>query len=234
VQIINMNNLLIAVKSCERDQNRGYHEIIRQTWGRDLSGEDLRFFMGGSSSNIKDDEIVIESSDPEYDSYSRLSYKTQDIAWYAVTRQYTHVFLCDTDTFVDTTKLMGCGFQNYDYAGKIDRTIRETFPYRAIDREGNVEVYDHCHPWASGGYGYFLSLKAAKLLVVSSPISAWCEDLWVGQVMGANKSIKILHTPAHEYSWHFPQHIFKQQYDPKLRWMERMYEGDRSVEWRAR
>jgi hypothetical protein len=225
-----MRDLLIAVKSCEQHRKAGFHEVIRKTWGAKLpAGVDLKFFVGGGPSSdvsMKDDEYDLFIGD----GYHSLPFKTLEIARYAWAHRYDHVFLCDTDTFIIPSRLVSCGYEKFDYAGKITKPVGSTFHYDAVDRNGNKEIHEHCYPWASGGYGYFLSRDAAEIISRNYPYS-WAEDLWVGQVMGADSDMKICDLPKfYQYvTWHFPQTVYKSGYDLKFNWMEKMQElyGDK-------
>lgn len=99
--------------------------------------------------------------------------------------------------------------------------IGTTFHYR--DAHGN---YPNCHPWASGGVGYFLSRSAAQLVARSEP-NVWAEDMFVGQVLGPhiqNGEITAADLPIEcESAWHFPRRKYNCAYDPKFKWMEEMY-----------
>jgi hypothetical protein len=226
--------LLIAVKSCRADLDRGCHDVIRATWGQALRGKAMvRFFVGhtgtdyfmahprADSRSFMSDEVVVDAADD----YHALPHKTRAICHWATTKNVSHILICDTDTYVKAGKVLTCGYERYDYTGKITRPFGETFPYDAVDRNGVVEHIPECHPWASGGFGYFLSKRAAFEIADSFP-DTWAEDLWVGQVLGpeiAKGNMSALDLPAGSYSQHFPSAQFKQGYDPKLRWMEEMH-----------
>jgi hypothetical protein len=216
--------LMVCVKSCQAHLERGDHDVIRSTWGKDAkaAGIDVRFFVGSDFKKYQNDEIHLKCPDD----YNGLSYKTREICKWASGKVLDYIFLCDTDTFLIPSKMLQCGFKGYDYAGKISRPIGKTFHYEDVDREGSREVHDHCYPWASGGYGYFLSRKAFSEMAYEHP-SARAEDLWTGQVIGALAAVgemTILDTPPNVYSWHFPvaEHGGN-NYDPKFGWMQKMY-----------
>ena len=122
--------------------------------------------------------------------------------------------------------MLESGFQASDYAGRFNgNTDRLITNYRAVNRDGAVELHATCYPWASGGYGYFLSRRVFSLIADSNPTS-WAEDLFVGQVLGSaatNGKIVILDTTDQKYSDHFPAHIYKSGYDLKFGWMEQKY-----------
>ena len=226
--------LLIAVKSCRADLDRGCHDVIRGTWGQALRSKAMvRFFVGHTDSDyfmshpkadartFQSDEVVVDAPDD----YQSLPHKTRAICGWAITKSIPHVFICDTDTYVKAAKLLSCGYEGYDYVGKIDKPLGETFPYDATDRNGIVEHIPECYPWASGGFGYFLSRNAAFEVADSYP-KTWAEDLWVGQVLGreiAKKEMSALSLPARSYSEHFPAAAYQQGYDPVFRWMETMH-----------
>ena len=221
-----MARLLIAVKSCHRDRDRGDHQVIRETWGRNLPlSADLRFFVGGKQDFVLSDESAVDCED-DYDS---LPYKTREICRWFLKTVYDFVYLCDTDTFVIPNRLIACGFQNYDYSGRFGSTIPmgTTFDYK--DSRGS---YPGIYNWASGGIGYYLSRKAAKIVVETEP-TIWAEDAYVGQSLGGHiKSgdIKAWDIPEFECScaWHWPRRRFQNRpYDPSAKWMECMYKDYR-------
>jgi hypothetical protein len=192
-------SLLIAVKSCQRD--RSLHETIRQTWGFAMPAwVTLRFFMGGLTGTTKEDEIELDCPDD----YRSLPNKTRAITrWFLDSQIDSHIFLCDNDTHI-TPGFLELDYPNYDYAGRFNywptgAKMGTTFRYN--DGQGNV--HDPCHAWASGGFGYFLSRKAAKIVTEMIPVS-WAEDLSVGQVLGPK--IRSGEIVGHEFNydcvWH--------------------------------
>lgn len=227
--------LLIAVKSCRADLDRGYHDIIRATWGQDFRDRNVlvRFFVGHTGADyfmshpkadaraLKSDEVAVDCGDD----YNSLPFKTRAICHWATTKNVDHILLCDTDTYVNAGNVLSCGYHRYDYVGKISKPIGETFPYDAVDRNGVVDHIPECHPWASGGIGYFLSREAMFLISDTYP-HGWAEDLWVGQVLGAEfakGNMLALDLPEGTYSHHFPQHKYGTGYKPEYKWMETMH-----------
>jgi hypothetical protein len=216
--------LLIAVKSCQRDLKLGFHNVIRSTWGKDAKalGIDVRFFVGAEATPYQSDEVHVKSADD----YNALPYKTREICRWANGKMLDYVFLCDTDTFLIPKKMLECRFDKYDYAGKISQPVNKPFHYEHTGREGQKEYHERCYPWASGGFGYFLSRKAVQEVAFEHPMSQ-NEDLWVGQVIGklaAVGEMSILSTPANVYSFHHPQHGELYSLEPLKAWQEQMYQ----------
>jgi len=173
----------ISVKSCQRDRMDGRHRAIRETWGKNLpDGVTLKFFVGDGWTTLDAlhrDEINLVCPDD----YHSLPFKTREICRDSRdTTNPDYLFLCDTDTYVDTKRMLESGFENFDYYGYFANFTGTTFPYTAVDRDGKPEYHTHCHRWASGGFGYFLSREAMHAVSAEEPTS-WAEDLWVGQVM---------------------------------------------------
>jgi len=228
------NKLIICVKSCLRDLDLGYHSVIRSTWGAEAkrSGIAVKFFVGaerdGRTSRVyKSDEVAVDTADD----YNSLPSKTRAICQWAYGKNIDSVFLCDCDTYVNVSRLLTCGYQRYDYVGKISRPIGETFPYDAVSREGLVTSIPDCWPWCSGGYGYFLSRNAVALIADTFP-QGWAEDLWVGSVLGPelHKGDMIaLDLPAGSYSQHFPSSKYKSGYKLEYKWMEAAHLVNKTV-----
>jgi hypothetical protein len=217
--------LLVAVKSCRADLARGYHQAIRDTWGSDIKDADLRFFVGQGEtiSDLREDEEVVNVPD-DYDS---LPQKTLAILDWAESQNYDFIFLADTDTYVVINKLMKCGFEKVDYMGHNTWPLGVAQPYVARDRHGKDWPMPQCYAWMSGGYGYFLSRKAAAYVLGSKPPLTWAEDVMVGQILGPlyNMGLVKIQNIEPNITFHFPQGEYKSGYDLKFKWQEWMYEG---------
>lgn len=213
--------LLLAVKSCRYDRDRGHHDAIRNTWGSDVKDADLRFFVGQGDtiSDLSADEEVVNVSD----GYDDLPLKTQAILRWGLTQDYSHFFLCDTDSYIVVSKLMKCGFENADYVGRNTWPLGIARPYKATDRHGNTSVVN-TFAWMSGGYGYFLSRKAAEYVVNNIP-QIWAEDMFVGNVLGPLYQQGLIKIQNMEpgITFHFPAHEYNSGYDLKFEWMEKMH-----------
>jgi hypothetical protein len=155
----------------------------------------------GGMRRLQDDEFVVDAPDD----YEGLPLKTKEILKWSLRNGYDFTFLCDTDSFLIVQGLMACGFEKYDYCGRFGRAVSLGVPYRYTDSRGIVE--ENHYLTASGGLGYFLSRKAAEIVVSGEPTS-WAEDMWVAQVMGpliAFGQIKAKDLDEFEcqVSWHF-------------------------------
>src|ERR1700723_1195507 len=167
-------SVLFAVKSCCADWMGGKHEDIRTTWGQNLIN--LIVFVGNGPRiflPLQRDEKLLNVAD----GYDDLPFKTREILRWAIEHLYDYVYLCDTDTFVIPSKLLKSGFENYDYFGINGRTWSQPFIYNAVDRHGQDHIIANCLAWHSGGYGYFVSRRAAEYVVTQEP-NIWAEDLW--------------------------------------------------------
>lgn len=101
--------------------------------------------------NLKYDEVLL----PVPDDYFHLVYKVRAIHRWALRLGFSHIFKCDTDTYVDIDRLMHSGFERYDFTG---------------GPAGNTSV--------AGGGGYWISRQSAQFLA-NAPITYWAEDGWV-------------------------------------------------------
>ena len=213
--------LLYAIKSCLHDLDRGFHDVIRNTWGRDITEGTLRFFVGGPErTTLFSDEVQLDCPDGYHD----LPHKTRTIFSWAIKQQYDFCWLGDTDTFLIPRKLMDSDFQNYDYMGVNSRPWGVPFDYTSRDRNGTERFHAGCYPWASGGYGITISRKAMELVVAVEP-TFWAEDMQIGQILNPaynRGEIKIGTFIMGQVSQHFPQGRFNSGYDLKFGWQEEM------------
>ena len=217
-------SLLIAVKSCHRDRRMGLHDALRSTWVRDLPPNvTTRFFMGNNpdtreGTNLPKDEIALDVGD----SYADLPFKTREITKWMVGRIFDYVFFCDNDTIVKSAKeLLTIPYWKADYTGYFGRNednLAQQFFYK--DHTGD---YPECWPWASGGYGYFLSREAAGHVADTYP-KVWAEDMYVGQVIGplaAQGWLRSQMVNMNAYAWHFRKSGLYPTFTPAL--MHRIY-----------
>jgi Galactosyltransferase len=212
----------IAVKSCLRDRDAGFHHAIRRTWGHHALWLRMypQFFMGGGARKF--DVMGVEPPDEVYldapDDYMGLPEKTHQICKHlARTDTFDYVFMCDNDTYIDPYKLAEADYEGYDYSGFFCRGEMEV--YSRFDYSDHMGAYPNCHAWASGGVGYFLSRRAIQLIAATPP-KVWAEDMYVGQVLGPKLDTREFlanYIPPGVSSWHIkktrtrreilPQHI---------------------------
>jgi len=224
--------ILTAVKSCYADLEKGCHDTILQTWGAGIP--DLRFFIGCSKptwgktwyqgfhvfSNSNDKTIDLDVADD----YDHLPHKTKRIAEWSLEQGYDFIFLCDVDTFLVPSKLFKTNFQNFDYSGRFgtEHPIGKTFRFK----DGRNQTHLKCHPWASGGFGYFLSRKAMAIVSETTP-TLWAEDMYVGDTLGpkiqsGDVTAADLKNFENEASWHYPAHQLGWSRETMQAWMRGM------------
>jgi hypothetical protein len=219
-----ISKLLVCVKSCERDALNGANQAIRETWSRDWL--DIFFFVGTGKEHLQGDEFRVDAPDD----YEGLPFKTKQIAKYAVLRQYDFAFILDTDTFVDTERMILCGFQKFDYVGLFGEGYNSEghFDHKISgpwDRKAPDLMMRDVYPWASGGHGYFLSRQALKLVASTEPMH-WAEDFCVGQILGPAIEAGLLTSYNHpRFNGYVVDHFSGtgqgKQYDPQ--WMRDRY-----------
>ena len=225
--------LVIAVKSCQKDLEAGAHNVIRSTWGADAKGTgiDVRFFVGASNTpKYEQDEVHVKCDD----SYIALPYKTREICRWVMGKKVDYLLLCDTDTYLMIKYVLTSGFEKWDYFGSFRCWApREIRRYEHADPNGVSEIIEQCFSYASGGRGYFLSRAAASEIADTTPTS-WCEDVWVGQVLGpliAENKLTVESTlnnsyTGNQYAVHFEgRWNGNPPYDPKSGWMEETHKA---------
>ena len=148
-------DIVILVKSCARDRDRGIHNVIRDTWGGWTELADVRFVLGDGNTDPLPDEIVL----PARDGYDYLWEKTREANHWALGHNYRHAFHCCTDTYVVVPRLVAlCKIVGH-YVG-------------CATGEG--------HP--SGGAGYLLNEPAMFQLANSRWYPGW-EDKVVFELL---------------------------------------------------
>lgn len=127
-----------------------------------------------------------------------------------VTDYYDYFFICDRDTYVRPERFLDSRFDHHDYVG---------YP---------LTHHDWPHPYASGGAGYWLSKRAAKL-VAEARQPHFHADISVGMILHAFE-IPLWHDPRYfiwREKWNggiISMHLSKGQgnYDPA--WMREVHE----------
>jgi hypothetical protein len=171
-----MPKILIAVTTCHAFHDRA--DAVRQTWGAEVEGADVRYFlgrpppMGPAPRHPREDEIILACDD----GYHHLAHKTQLLRRWALANGYDYLWKVDDDCYVRPERLLA-EFRNLDYVGRL-RGPSGGLP----------------GPYCSG-FIYGLSRKALELL---APIE-WAanedfsEDRWSG-----NRLLALGLSPHHE------------------------------------
>src|ERR1700746_293306 len=134
-----MPRVLIAVLTCHRFRSRA--DAVRVTWGKNLAGADLRFFLGAGGKAERPDEIILNVDD----SYRGLPQKLVAVCQWARTEGYDFIYKSDDDAYVVPERLLASGFEHFDYLGRLRGP------------SGNYPA-----PYCSG-FGYWLSRRAVLL-----------------------------------------------------------------------
>ena len=103
---------LIAVTSCHAFRARA--DAVRETWGGEVAGADVRYFLGEGTAE-RPDEIVL----PCPDGYHYLSQKTQLIRRWALAQGYDYLWKVDDDVYLRPERLLENGLMAYDYVGRL-------------------------------------------------------------------------------------------------------------------
>jgi hypothetical protein len=161
--------VLVAISSCQRYEDSGLNNPIRETWLPALSsiGWDYKFFHG-EGSTPKDDVVVL----PVEDALFGLTEKAKAKLKWAYSN-YDYVFSCFPDTYAVPERLLTCGFEYSDYLGNVYR-----FPKSSA--------------FCQGGPGYFLS-RSACLRVFSCSKSYLNDDCFIGDVLDSEQVKRIDH-----------------------------------------
>lgn len=227
--------LLFAVISYQGDAQNGNHDLIRQTWGKDIIGADLRFFIGRRSLAFvpQIDEVLVDWQkgrpcghewwDPKENCCIDFwQYEVREVLKWSVEQGYDFVYLCQTDTFLIPKRLMASGFEQYDYSGYF---IPEAIPIGTVSE---YDVYKHrLYPWVDEGAGIMLSRKAVKIILDTKP-DHWYYGVYIGQALGPKiqlGEIKAANLPDfwNKTAWHFRFLTGNGYQTHGSGWMQKMY-----------
>jgi SAM-dependent methyltransferase len=150
--------ILIAVMTCHK--HRPLCDVQRQTWGRDVEGMDLRFFIGGGEAQ-RPDEVILDCPD----GYRDLPSKCMEIFKWALEHGYDYVFKTDSDVYIRPERLLAAVPVGKDYVGRL---------------RGPARGYPA--PYCSG-MGYWLSRKALQARVDGGNLLDFNEDLTTGNIL---------------------------------------------------
>ena len=217
--------VLVAVNSCWKDIHDGSNDAILDTWAPYLPREwDLAFFVGdrdftveerestltdsfmgspggfgvaplgllkskgassvypGSPGSLGENEIVLEDTP---DNYIGLPFKTVNSLRWALAKGYDYIFRAFTDTYIMPDRLAASGFEDHDATGWL--WYCQPCPAHP----------ESTHSSPLGGAGYWLSARAARI-VVDHPVDHWAEDALVGYALSKG-SLKWSHDPRYPH-----------------------------------
>lgn len=129
--------ILLASITCQRDKDKA--QAQRDTFGKEVVGADLRFFLGSTAEKDHDDEIILDVDD----GYGGLNEKVSAMCRWALDNGYDKVFRFDSDVYLQPARLIEA-IPDADYCGRL-RGASGNWP----------------HPYASG-FAYWLSAKAMR------------------------------------------------------------------------
>lgn len=165
---------VILISSCERDEANGFNQAQRDTWLQNCAA-DYKFLIGGAAHEYEEDDKLYL---PCEDDYNSLPHKTRLGHLWAVEQGWDFVFQCFTDTYVNVSRLLASGYQNWHYSG--------CFPGEPVNVPVNPEPNrqgKYCY--ASGGPGYWTSRRAILEGMEEFEVGEyWAEDMWAGDAMG--------------------------------------------------
>lgn len=177
---------IILVISCAKDRV-AVQQAVRDTW-LPWWPHDQVFLLGRGNMDPQGDEWILDVDD----SYNGLQAKLK--AAYARSLLYDQAFICCSDTYIVPSRLLASGFNNHDFSGA--RCTNE--------------------PHASGGNGYWLSLRAREFLSTQPLLPGMYAD----QVDSAQLSLEgILLHDDQRYGLSITKHLSRGTgvYDPA--WM---------------
>ena len=199
--------IAICVKSCQRDKDVGFHDAIRETWGKKLPfGVDLIFFVGGQPHpDLLEDEVWFDV----HDGYWELQPKVKLIAEWTSRKGYDFIYYADTDSYLIVDKLLQSGFEKYDFSGGhlCGRNGSENqFGVKYSEYHGARGTLPYFYVYLSGGVGFFVSNRLARLLS-ETELYFHSEDVWAGQVVGpeieaGRMTAAVLPFVEHHSAWH--------------------------------
>lgn len=127
---------VVLIFSCEADRRNGRDQAIFETWVSAWNHlVPMKFVYGDRPPTSRHFDVYVEAPDD----YGGLSKKQIAAYKWALTKDYTHVFVCFTDTYVLVPRLLASNFTRGSYIGR--------------PHEG----------YAGGGCGYWLDREALQV-----------------------------------------------------------------------
>jgi len=155
-----MIKTFLAIMCCKHREE--YANAQRDTFLKEMPKEfNYKFFFGnGMSREPLKDEVFVDCDD----NYRGLQSKVRLALKWALDsdKEYTHVCKTDDDVYIRPERLWSSGFQDHDYIGRY--------------YGGNFAC----------GLCYWLSARAARLIVDAGEPQMIAEDVWAGSIMEKN------------------------------------------------
>ena len=226
--------ILFAVNSWHVAAQRGFHQVIRETWGKDVAPADLRFFIPKVPNHaLQNDEVFLDVS---WD-YERICIEVQEMLRWSVEQGYDYTLMASTDSFLLPQKVLNCGFEGYDYAGdwafseSVPMGERDTRPTKCTFRtEEGYGVDRYLYNWCGCGPVRILSRNAAAIIAREADAEYWhsADDIMIGQTLGPyikKGEIKPYRIPNYgaKIVWHY-KNTNSAEYNVQNGWMKKMYE----------
>lgn len=161
--------VLLAVVNCHT--RAAFQQCIRETWLPLVEGADVKFFLGPSERQPKDDEVFVECDD----SYEGLPSKVQALVKWALERDYDYVLKLDDDVVLRPKQFLSTGFQEHDFVGH--RNDVRLFPV----------------PF---GFAYWLSKRSMRLVAEAILPADNNDEAWVTKTL-AREHIVLNHEPRY-------------------------------------
>lgn len=160
-------NRAILVKSCRRFRAR---QDACCAWAREIDhhGVPVRFVEGGGKwATIISNVLCVVTCG---DSYRDNSLKVRDALRLLLTTDFTHVFVCDDDTFVHPRRWLAHAPQG-DFEGQVFRP--------QTPREHKL---NYGRPWICGGGGWWMSRRMCELYIEHVTERCSCDDVLAARV----------------------------------------------------
>jgi len=160
---------VVLICSCKADRTNGRQQAVRETWVREWGHlMDVRVMLGQGNADPGPDEIILDAPD----GYAELPFKTAKGCQWALDHGYSHLFKCDTDTYVILPRLLN--------------VVPPPEVHCASCRHNNLFPYGHM-----GGGGYWLDRAAFEIIANTPPVSGATgmpyEDAWVTATLAKRK-----------------------------------------------
>ena len=179
--------LVICIYTCAKHQDE--QQAIRDTWLKEVIKHNIPYFFvigkPSSRSYVEGDILYVDAPD----TYEHLPRKTYKIFEYIYNYTfYSHVLKIDDDCYVNVDNLLQCGFENYDYMGKVagyeDDLDRNWHEGKTADPTIGEYVGEHKGTWANGASGYFLNRYAMRKLMEYSNHKEIAFELYEDKLIG--------------------------------------------------